>query len=56
MRDLHLTHLRAVLIIDDEDVQSALVMLRDFVRTIKAFFSNSELHRVDHHEPEIARF
>jgi len=27
MRDLHLTHLRAVLIIDDEDVQSVLAML-----------------------------
>jgi hypothetical protein len=27
MRDLHLTHLRAVLIIDDEDVQSILAML-----------------------------
>src|SRR5271168_1690276 len=27
MRDLHLTHLRAVLIIDDQDVQSVLAML-----------------------------
>jgi hypothetical protein len=30
VRDLHLTHLRAVLIIDDEDVQSVLAMLHHF--------------------------
>jgi hypothetical protein len=30
VRDLHLTHLRAVLIIDDEDVQSVLAMLDHF--------------------------
>ena len=30
MRDLYLTHLRAVLIIDDEDVQSVLAMLHHF--------------------------
>jgi hypothetical protein len=30
MRDLHLTHLDAILIVDDEDVQSVLAMLHHF--------------------------
>jgi len=45
-RDLHPAHHCAVLIVNDEDVQSVPVMLRHFVRTIKASLSTPGGNRV----------
>ena len=55
MRDLHLTHLRAVLIIDDEDVEPLLAMLHHFRGDNQDVLVNSELQSRRHRQPRPER-
>ena len=54
MRDLYLTHLRAVLIIDDEDVQSVLAMLHHFSGDNQDGLLHAYLQPRGHREPRRA--